>query len=151
MQKTQVWSLGPEDSLEYGMAIHSNILAWKIPWTEEPGGPQSTGSQRVRHDWSNLAYTHTHTFSKSELRNVCVNMTWCYCITYAQVAFQKILQDTIFLQCFYSLTAQVDWTVTFTVSMGGFICPEGQTLGHYTLKVNGARLGPWYKVLIYTQ
>ena len=38
--------------LEEGMATHSSILAWRIPWTEEPGGLQSTGSQRVRHDWA---------------------------------------------------------------------------------------------------
>ena len=50
IQETQVRSLGQEDSLEKGMATHSNILAWRIPWTEEPGGLQSTGSQRVGHD-----------------------------------------------------------------------------------------------------
>ena len=50
MQETQVQSLGQEDSLEEGMATHSSILAWRIPWTEEPGGLQSMGSQRVRHD-----------------------------------------------------------------------------------------------------
>ena len=38
IQETQIWSLGQDDSLEKGMAIHSNILAWRIPWTEEPGG-----------------------------------------------------------------------------------------------------------------
>ena len=43
-------SLGREDPLEEGMATHSSILAWRIPWTEEPGGLQSTGSQRVGHD-----------------------------------------------------------------------------------------------------
>ena len=43
-------SLGREDPLEQEMAIHSNILAWKIPWTDEPGGQQSMGSRRVRHD-----------------------------------------------------------------------------------------------------
>ena len=42
--------LGWEDPLEKGMATHSSILAWRIPWTEEPGGLQSLGSQRVRHD-----------------------------------------------------------------------------------------------------
>ena len=46
----QVPSLGWEDPLEEGMATHSSILAWRIAWTEEPGGPQSMGSQRVRHD-----------------------------------------------------------------------------------------------------
>ena len=50
MQETQVQSLGQEDSLEKEMATHSSILAWRIPQTEEPGGPQSMGSQRVRHD-----------------------------------------------------------------------------------------------------
>ena len=45
-----VSSLGQEDPLEEGMAIHSSILAWRIPWTEEPGKLQSMGSQRIRHD-----------------------------------------------------------------------------------------------------
>ena len=48
-QKTWVRSLGWEDALEEGMAIHSSILAWRVPWTEEPGRLQSTGSQKVRH------------------------------------------------------------------------------------------------------
>ena len=51
MQETWVQSLGQEDPLERGMATHSSILAWNIPWTEEPGGLQSMGSQRVGHDW----------------------------------------------------------------------------------------------------
>ena len=50
MQETEVQSLGWEDPLEKGMAIHSSILVWRIPWTEEPGGLQSTGSQRVGHN-----------------------------------------------------------------------------------------------------
>ena len=50
MQETWVRSLGWEDPLEKGVAIHSSILAWRIPWTEEPGGLQSVGSQRVRQD-----------------------------------------------------------------------------------------------------
>ena len=50
MPEMQVRSLGWEDPLEEGMATHSSILAWRIPWTEEPGGLQSMGSQRVRHD-----------------------------------------------------------------------------------------------------
>ena len=57
-QETQVRSLGQEDSLEKGMATHSSILAWDIPWTEEPGGLQSIGSQRVGHNWSDLAWSH---------------------------------------------------------------------------------------------
>ena len=50
VQETQVLSLGWEDPLEKEMATHSSILAWKIPWMEEPGRLQSVGSQRVGHD-----------------------------------------------------------------------------------------------------
>ena len=49
MQETQVQILGQEDPLQKGMATHSSILAWRIPWTEEPGGLQSVGSPRVGH------------------------------------------------------------------------------------------------------
>ena len=51
MQETRVWSLGREDPLEEEMATHSSILAWKIPWTAEPGRLPFTGLQRVGHDW----------------------------------------------------------------------------------------------------
>ena len=50
MQETQVQSLGREDPLQKGMVTHSSILAWRIPWTEEPAGLQSMGSHRVGHD-----------------------------------------------------------------------------------------------------
>ena len=50
MQETRVQSLGQEDPLEKEIATHSSILAWEIPWTEEPGGLQSMGTQRVGHD-----------------------------------------------------------------------------------------------------
>ena len=50
MQETLVQSLGQEDPLEKGIATHSSILAWEIPWTEEPGGLQSIGSKRIGHD-----------------------------------------------------------------------------------------------------
>ena len=50
MQETRVQSLDWEDPLEKGMAIHSSILAWRIPWIEKPGGLQSVGSLRVRYD-----------------------------------------------------------------------------------------------------
>ena len=52
MQETWVQPLGREDPLEKEMATHSSILAWKIPWTEKPGGLQSVGSQRVGHDFT---------------------------------------------------------------------------------------------------
>ena len=50
MQGTRIWSLGWKEPLQKEMATHSNILAWEIPWTEEPGGLQSTGSQKAGHD-----------------------------------------------------------------------------------------------------
>ena len=57
--ETWVQSLGQEDTLEEEMATHSSILAWKIPWTEEPGRLQSMGSQRVGHDWvTSLHFTY---------------------------------------------------------------------------------------------
>ena len=56
IQKTWVQSLGGENPLEKEMATHSSILAWRISWTEEPGGLQSMGSKRVGHDWA----TNTH-------------------------------------------------------------------------------------------
>ena len=58
MQKMQVQSLSWEDLLEEGMATHSSSLASWIPWAEETGGLQSMGSQRVEHDWSDLARMH---------------------------------------------------------------------------------------------
>ena len=57
MQESQVQSLGQEDPLEKGMATHSSILAWRVPWTEESGGLQLMGSQRVGHD---LVTEHTY-------------------------------------------------------------------------------------------
>ena len=63
VQVTWVPSLGGEDPLETGMAAHSSILAWRIPWTEELGGLQSMGLQRVRHNWTN-----TFTFRQKSMQ-----------------------------------------------------------------------------------
>ena len=57
MLQAQVQSLGWEDPLEKGLATHSSILAWRIPWTEEPGRIQSLGSQRVGHNWATNTLT----------------------------------------------------------------------------------------------
>ena len=56
MQETWVWSLDREDPLEKGMVIHSSIIAWRIPWIEQPSGLHSLGSQRVRQDWAINTY-----------------------------------------------------------------------------------------------
>ena len=63
IQEMQVRSLDCKDPLEEGMTTHSSILAWRIPWTEEPGGLQFMGSQRVRHGCRNLARMHAMTNS----------------------------------------------------------------------------------------
>ena len=55
-QETWVWSLGWEDPPGKGMATHSSILVWRIPWTEEPGGLQSIGLRKIRQNWRDLAY-----------------------------------------------------------------------------------------------
>ena len=60
VQEMQVQSLGWEDPLEEEMATHSSVLAWEIPWTEEPLELQSAGSQRVRHDLATKQQQHRH-------------------------------------------------------------------------------------------
>ena len=71
MWQTQVQSPGREDLLEKEMATHSNILAWKIPWTEEPGRLQSMGSQRVRHDWAtSLFFQHIKWFEFKRYKRI---------------------------------------------------------------------------------
>ena len=64
MQETQIRSLSREDPLEEGLATHPSALTWRVPWAEEPGGLQSMGSQRVRHDG---VTEHTCTFSTPNL------------------------------------------------------------------------------------
>ena len=68
MRETQVWSLSWEDPLEKEMATHSSILAWRIPWKEKPGRLQSTGSQRVAHDWAT-------SFSFYQRKHTCIHIT----------------------------------------------------------------------------
>ena len=66
MQETWIWTLTWENPLEKGMATHSSILAWRIPWTEEPGGPQSMGSQRVRHNWTTNTFTSVSVLGENQ-------------------------------------------------------------------------------------
>ena len=70
MQEIQVWFLGQEDPLEKGTATHTSILAWEIPWTEEPGRLQSMGSQKIRHDWATNTLTNINHF-----RSLLYNLT----------------------------------------------------------------------------
>ena len=69
-QETWLWSLDQEDPPGEGMATHSSILTWQIPWTEDPGGLQSMRLQRVGHDWAHVCacmHTHTHTHTIVDL------------------------------------------------------------------------------------
>ena len=105
MQKARVQSLGWEDPLEKGMATQSSIHAWRIPWTEEPAGLQSTGSQRVRHAWADLE----HSFNGTTLRQhsplswataantnfdivLTLELTGCHCAGYQAGGQLKRLQ-----------------------------------------------------------
>ena len=67
---------GWEDPLEKGMASHSRSVAWRMPWTEEPGGLQSVGSQRARHDWASNTFIFTFTWGSS--LNRCVRPIYCF-------------------------------------------------------------------------
>ena len=68
MQETCFQSLGQKDPLEKGMETHSSILAWRIPWAEEPGGLQSMGLQRSRHDWVTNAFKGQHFWKQADIK-----------------------------------------------------------------------------------
>ena len=77
VRETWVPSLGQEDPLEKGMATHSSTLAWKIPWTEEPGGLQSMGSQRVGYDWAtSLSFLSFFLASDTQSADFCQLYRW---------------------------------------------------------------------------
>ena len=70
VQEMQVQSLGGEDTLEEEMATHSSILAQKIPWTEESGGLQSMGSQRIGYDWATTTYIYMRYSASIQLNSL---------------------------------------------------------------------------------
>ena len=95
MQETRVPTLGWEDPLEKEMATHSSILAWRIPWTEEPGGLQSTGLQRVGHDWAtsrhfNLLESQCYYFQSTVLLTLFLSFTFCFANFFISVLFKYI-------------------------------------------------------------
>ena len=67
IQEPWVQSLGQEDALEKGMATHSSIPVWRIPWTEEPGRLQFIGLQRLKYDWANNTFTFHNTFISNKI------------------------------------------------------------------------------------
>ena len=85
IRETRVRSLGREDPLEKEMAIHSSTIAWKIPWTEEPGRLQSMGSQRGGHDCATNHKLHFQT-------KIAQNKAW---LTYVKIKWEKKTQKGI--------------------------------------------------------
>ena len=86
IQETRVQSLGEEDPLENEMAPHSSTLAWKIPWTEEPGRLQPMGSQRVGHDWA------TSLMCQTPIRSfkTCIEVVSCFkSVFFSQLCFRE--------------------------------------------------------------
>ena len=118
MQKAWVRFLGWKDPLEKGTATHSSILAWRIPWTEEPGGLQSMGSQRVGHNWA--LSIHFLKLNRSS-QNLTVSWSWSVFIfvffLLLHQLFQLIEYHVIFSfsmsACLASICiihANIDWT-----------------------------------------
>ena len=106
MWETRVQSLGWEDPLEKEMATHSSTLAWKIPWTEECGGLQCMGSQRVRHDWTS---EHPAESSVQYLRFT--NRLWCTVVKFDRIFFFSAIFSH---QSFYPCSdAKLYWSLTF--------------------------------------
>ena len=105
MQETWVWSLGQEDPLGKGMATHSSIIAWEIPWTEEPGGLQSIGLHRVTHDWSSLARTHPHCWALYSVPLICFSILSaisCY-LDYCSFILLSIFSSLwVMFSCFFT-------------------------------------------------
>ena len=92
MQETQVRSLDQEDPLEKEMTTHSSILAWKIPWTEEPGGLQSMVSQGVGHNWVRACeHTRAHTHT---LFQIVVNA----CFVFFLILYPQGIITSLYLQ-----------------------------------------------------
>ena len=98
MQEMQLRSLGQEDALEKGMATHSSSLAWRLPWTGEPGGLQSRGSQRIGHDWviedTHIVNLITSSEKSESVSRVQLFVTWCTVTPQGPVSMGFSRQDT---------------------------------------------------------
>ena len=110
MQETQVWSLGQKDPLEKGMATHSSILAWRIPWPEEPGGLQSMGSQS-RAWLSEFTFTF-HTFTLAS--------TW-ESLPFHMTLTSMTDQEVISLLNYAKHSRN---TLTIVIDLGMGVCPQ---------------------------
>ena len=117
IQETWIWSLGQDDPLEKGLATHSSILAWRIPWTEETGGLQSMGSQRVGH---NLVTEQQQSAFKF----------FCYCILHLCFFFMfPLFKKLIASHSVHPFFSQVLW---FLQSLPWTLCWVGCLPLHFT-------------------
>ena len=90
MQETWVWSLGQEDSLEKGIGTYSSIPAWRISWSEDPGGLWSMGSQRVRHNWVTNTHTHPYPIVQWLITSLTLNLLMSYSLHIKHSSFYTI-------------------------------------------------------------
>ena len=115
MQETWVRSLGCEDSLKKGMATHSSNPSRRIPWTEEPGGLQSMGLQRVIHDWATNTHSGTWTFNKKTLpqvSNECSSLRTLLYWTEVLKQKQNTLYSCLLKKPLFALLLIISWLLT---------------------------------------
>ena len=120
MQETRVWPLGQEDPLKKGMATHSSILDWRIPWTEEPRGLQSMGSQRVGHDWSNSAHS-TLTAQSVGKGGKCPQSSWPLRISKEGPSLEKDISRRRHMWFWHCWDRVIPAVVVLTGSWPGFM------------------------------
>ena len=124
MQETRVRSLGWEDPLEKTMATYSSILAWWIPWTEEPGKLQSMRLQRVRHDWVTNTHTHIHMRARAHTH------THTHTHTHRHRELRGIPDGSVSIDLIFSIvflvsiifTSALIFVISFLPLNLGFIC-----------------------------
>ena len=104
----QVWSLCQEDPLEKEMAAHSSTIAWKIPWTEDPGRLQSTGLQRVGHDWATPLYVEVGCFYAHFLKSF--NHKWVLNFVKGFFCIYWDYHMVFLFQC-VNMVYHIDWFV----------------------------------------
>ena len=121
MQEIQIGSLGQEDSLEMEMAIHSSILAWEIPWTEEPSRLQSTGLQRVGHDWA----TSLHFKGAKELPSCKESAYQCRRCGFNPLDRKDPLEEEMATD-----SSILAWRIPWTEEPGGLQSMGSQKVGH---------------------
>ena len=120
MWETWVWSLGWQDSLEKGMTTHSSILAWRTPMIEETGGIQSTGLQRVGHDWA-TKYTYMYIlYMCVDSRGRCIMATGCslyLCVFENCISSVQSLSHVWFFATPWTAVHQASLSITNTQSL----------------------------------